>query len=108
MVKKKSQNQGTTYKHIPEIVSTSDLQRRAGRVVDMVKESNRPAYIVRNNDPQAVIIGIDEYEELKKKQKKWEIKDALEKVAEAEKDLKKGKVYELTDKVMKKWLDETK
>jgi prevent-host-death family protein len=105
---KKKKNKNIQYKYIPEIVSTSELQRGAGRVVDMVRESNRPAYIVRNNNPQAVIIGVDEYEEMKKKQRDWEMKDALEKVAEAEKDLQEGNVYELTDKVMKKWLDEAK
>ena len=110
MVKKKDRNskKSKDYEFVPEIVSTSELQRGAGRVVDMVQDSNKPLYIVRNNDPQAVIIGIDEYEAMKQRQKKLEIRSALIKVAQAEEELREGNIKKLTDKVMGKWLDEAK
>lgn len=110
MVKKKDKKQkkSKNYEFVPEIVSTSELQRGAGRVVDMVQDSNKPLYVVRNNDPQAVIIGIDEYEAMKQKQKKLELKDALMKIAQAEEDIEKGNIKELTDNVMEKWLNEAK
>jgi prevent-host-death family protein len=51
------------------MVSTSELQRGAGRVIDAVREGGEPYYVVRNNAPQAVLLSLKEYEKLKKKQR---------------------------------------
>jgi prevent-host-death family protein len=96
------------YDFVPEMVSTSELQRGAGRVIDAVREGGEPYYVVRNNTPQAVLLSLEEYEKLKKKQREWEIKDTLEAIAEAEKAIESGEVYKLTDEVMEEWLKEAK
>jgi len=96
------------YEFVPEIVSTSELQRGAGRVIDAVREGGEPYYVVRNNTPQAVLLSLEEYEKLKKKQREWEMRDTLEAIAEAEEAIESGEVYELTDEVMRKWLKEAK
>jgi prevent-host-death family protein len=57
------------YEFVPEMVSTSELQRGAGRVIDAVREGGEPYYVVRNNAPQAVLLSLKEYEKLKKKQR---------------------------------------
>ena len=107
--KKTNKNKkGKKYKHVPEMVSTSELQRGAGRVVDAVREGTEPYYVVRNNSPQAVLISLDEYEDLKKKKREWELRDTLEAVAEAEEAEEKGDIFELNDEVIDKWLKEAK
>ena len=92
------------YQYVPNIISTSDLQRKSGKVIDQVKESTQPYIVVRNNKPQAVIIGIDQYEELKKKQEEWEWMDTQKAIKSAEKAKKEGKLIELTDGLLAKWI----
>jgi len=96
------------YQYIPNIVSASDLQRKSGKIIDRVKESTHPYIVVRNNKPQAVIIGIDQYEELKKKQREWEWMDTMEAIKDAKKAKKEGKLIELTDGLLARWIKEGK
>ena len=96
------------YRYLPQVVSTSDLQRRSGRVIDRVKESTQPYFVVRNNKPQAVILSVDQYEELKRKQREWELMDAKEAIRAAEKAQKEGKLIELTDKLLAQWIKESR
>ena len=91
------------YRYVPNIISTSDLQRKSGKVIDQVKESTYPYIVVRNNKPQAVIIGIDQYEELKKKQEEWEWMDTLKAIKSAEKAKKEGKLVELKGSMFDLW-----
>ncbi len=93
------------YQFVPEMVSTSELQRRAGRVVDAVREGGEPYYVVRNNTPQAVLLSLEEYENLKKKQREWEMKDTLEAIAEAEKAIKNGEIEEFKGSFVDLWED---
>lgn len=106
--KNESKKKKGKYEFVPEMVSTSELQRGAGRVVDAVREGGEPYYVVRNNTPQAVLLSLEEYEDLKRKQREWEIKDTLEAVAKAEKAIESGEIYKLTDEVMDEWLNEVK
>jgi len=94
------------YQYVPNIVSSSDLQRKSGKIIDRVKESTQPYIVVRNNKPQAVILAIDEYEELKRKQREWEWMDTREAIKVAEKAEKKGKLIELTDGLLAQWIKE--
>ena len=91
------------YQYIPSIVSASDLQRRSGKVIDRVKESSQPYIVVRNNKPQAVILSIDQYEELKKNQWQWEWLDTMEAIKDAEKAEKEGKLIELKGSMFDLW-----
>lgn len=96
------------YQYVPNIISTSDLQRKSGKIIDLVKESAQPYIVVRNNKPQAVILAIDEYEELKRKQREWEWMDTMEAIKDAEKAKKEGKLIELTDGLLARWIKEGK
>ncbi len=55
----------------------SELQRNSKSIVDRVKESATPYYVVRNNKPEMVMVSIDEYENLKKIRREWEEDDVL-------------------------------
>lgn len=101
--KDKTKKRSGKYEFVPEMVSTSELQRGAGRIVDAVREGGEPYYVVRNNTPQAVILSLEDYEELKKKQREWEMKDTLEAIVEAEEAIKKGEIEEFKGDFVDLW-----
>lgn len=46
-----------------QTITTMDLRKHMGHILDMVAENNEPVTISRANKPLAVILSIDEYEE---------------------------------------------
>jgi prevent-host-death family protein len=46
-----------------QTLTTMDLRKNLGHILDMVAENNEPVIISRANKPLAVIISIGEYEE---------------------------------------------
>ncbi len=99
MTKKKSK----TYKTIPEIVSTSDLQRKSGQIIDAVKDSNEPYLVVRNNKPQAVILSVEEYEKIKKMQEVYEWANTLQAVKKGEREIEEGTIEKLDGSMSDLW-----
>lgn len=91
------------YQHIPELISATDLQRKAGRIIDMVKENGRAQYVVRNNKPEIVILSTDEYERMKKIEEQWEWFDTMEAIRIAEKERKNGTLKELKGSLVDLW-----
>jgi len=87
-----------TYSLVPELISASDLQRKSGKILRMLKDSTQPYFIVKNNKPTGVIVGIEEYNRLKRMQKEIEMKDVLKIINDGEKELK-GSVYDLWKKL---------
>lgn len=83
------------YQFVPELISASQLQRKSGKIIDMVCENSQPYFIVRNNKPTAVLINIEEYERLKEAQKEWEWQDTMEAIKMAEKEKRQDKIKEL-------------
>jgi len=77
-----------TYSLVPELISASDLQRKSGKILRMLKDSTQPYFIVKNNKPTGVIVGIEEYNRLKRIQKEIEMKDVLKIINDGEKELK--------------------
>lgn len=94
-----------TYSLVPELISASDLQRKSGKILRMLKDSTQPYFIVKNNKPTGVIIGIEEYNRLKKMQKEIELKDVLKIINDGENELKDGKVKELKGSIYDLWKD---
>ncbi len=92
-----------TYSLVPELISASDLQRKSGKILRMLKDSTQPYFIVKNNKPTGVIVGINEYERLKKIQTEWELADTLEAIKESEKALKEGKLEKLDGSILDLW-----
>ena len=92
-----------TYSLVPELISASDLQRKSGKILRMLKDSTQPYFIVKNNKPTGVIVGIEEYNRLKRIQKEIEMKDVLKIINDGEKELKEGQVKELKGSVYDLW-----
>jgi len=77
------------FKYIPSTVSISSFQRESGKIIDRVKESNQPYFIIRNNKPEAVILTTTEYERLKRAADNYEgVADVMQSMEE----LRQGKV----------------
>lgn len=77
-----------TFKYTPNTVSISEFQRGAGKLVDRIRESTQPYFIIRNNKPEAVILPIEEYEELRRMK---EDKEAYEDVEQGMREYREGK-----------------
>lgn len=92
-----------TYSLVPELISASDLQRKSGKILRMLKDSTQPYFIVKNNRPTGVIVGIEEYNRLKKMQKEMELKEVLEIISDGENELKTNKVKELKGSIHDLW-----
>ena len=82
-----------TFKYTPNTVSISEFQRGAGKLVDRIRESTQPYFIIRNNKPEAVILPIEEYEELKKIKSE---REAYVEIQQSIKESKQGKAIKLS------------
>lgn len=77
---------------ISQLVSISELQRDYASLVERIKKMAKPLFLLRRNEPEAVLISVPAYEELAEKSRLYEEKIALESVTEFEKDKKAGKL----------------
>lgn len=60
-----------------QTLTTMDLRKNLGHILDMVAESNQPVTISRANKPLAVILSITEYEEKVQKKNRVQRLEAL-------------------------------
>ncbi len=81
-------NSKKQYKYSPNTISISEFQRGAGKLIDRIRESTQPYFVIRNNIPEAVIIPIKEYEELRRMK---EDKEAYEDVEQGMREYREGK-----------------
>ncbi len=77
---------------LPQMASVQELQRGYRKLLDSVKKTKEPLYLLRNNKPEVVILGLDKYEEMVEMTRKAEEADALEAVGIYEKEKKAGKL----------------
>lgn len=103
MKKNSQKNKEFTYSDVPELISASDLQRKSGQILTMLKDSTQPYFIVKNNRPTGVIIGIDEYERLKTFQSEMELREVTHIIQEGENELRTGNTKELKGSIRTIW-----
>jgi prevent-host-death family protein len=85
---------------LDHIISVSDLGRgKASKVIQSVESSKEQFIVVKNNKPQAIIMSVDEYNEL------LEYKEELELLLLATKRLKENEEseYSTFEEVMKEF-----
>lgn len=75
---------------VSQLVSISELQRNYASLVERIKRRAKPLFLLRRNEPEAVLISVPGYEELAEKSRLYEEKLALEAIEEFEKDKKAG------------------
>jgi len=78
---------------VSQLVSISQLQRNYASLVEKVKKLALPLFLLRRNQPEAVLISVPAYEELVGKSRLYEEKLALEAIAEFEKNKKAGSLF---------------
>jgi len=78
--------------NVSQLVSISELQRDYASLVKKIKKMAKPLFLLRRNEPQAVLISVSIYEELLEKKRLYEERLAMEAVVDFEKDKKAGKL----------------
>ncbi|OGH23598.1 MAG: hypothetical protein A2698_00405 [Candidatus Levybacteria bacterium RIFCSPHIGHO2_01_FULL_42_15] len=78
--------------NVSQLVSISELQRDYASLVKKIKKMAKPLFLLRRNEPQAVLISVPIYEELLEKKRLYEERLAMEAVVDFEKDKKAGKL----------------
>lgn len=78
---------------ISQLASVSDLQRNYASLIERIKKVAGPLFLLRRNQPEAVLISVKTYEELVEKERLYEEKLALEAISEFEKEKKAGRLF---------------
>lgn len=77
---------------VSQLVSISELQRNYASLVERIKRRAKPLFLLRRNEPEAVLISVPVYEELAEKSRLYEEKLAFEAISEFEKEKKAGRL----------------
>lgn len=80
-----------------KIVPISDLQTRAKKIVESVKQTRDPVIITQRGRPAALLVNYEDYEGMVATLEEMSQPDWRERLAEAERDSKAGKGIELED-----------
>lgn len=78
---------------LSQLASVSDLQRNYNGLIDRVKKLSLPVFLLRRNEPEAVLVSVAEYNNMAEKISLFEETDTLRAVEEFEKDKKFGKLF---------------
>ena len=78
-----------------QLASVSDLQRNYNSLLTKIRNMAGPIVLLRRNQPEAVMLSIDDYKNLTEKTRIYEENEALKAIASFEKDRKEGKLITL-------------
>ncbi len=84
-------------KAIPYIIGVGELQRKASEIIKQVDAKHEEGFIVSHNQPQAVIMSLKRYQQLKmlEEAKKLEEEEVLAIVKAGEAEYERGKTRKL-------------
>lgn len=77
---------------VSQLVSISELQRDYTSLIERLKKFAKPLYLLRRNKPEAVLVSVDEYEDLVEKRRLYEEELVLKEIAYFEKEKKAGRL----------------
>ena len=77
---------------LPKTASVQDVQRNYRKLVDEVKATGNPLFILRNNTPEAVIVDVESWNNITKRSQAEEEREALEAIRIYRKEKKAGKL----------------
>ena len=80
-----------------KIIPISDLQSKAKKIVESVKQTRDPVIITQRGRPAALLVNYEDYEGMVATLEEMSQPDWRERLAEAERDSKAGKGIELED-----------
>lgn len=79
----------------PQTVSVHEMQRSYRKLLDKVKSSKNPVFILRNNVPEAVIVDVVSWNKMSERLINKEYKDAEKAVKNFQKERKQKKLKTL-------------
>ena len=77
---------------LPKTASVQDIQRNYRKLVDEVKTTRNPLFVLRNNNPEVVIVDVESWNAITKRSRAEEERQALEAIRIFEKERKAGKL----------------
>ena len=77
---------------LPKMTSARELQRNYRQLAELVKKTNKPLIIMKNNKPDVVLIDFKHLEAMEKIKYKLEEMEALEAIRIFEEEKKEGKL----------------
>ena len=77
---------------LPATASVQEMQRNYRRLLDRVKQSRRPLFVLRNNSPEVVIVDVRSWEELVARTVKREEEEALQAIRSFFREEKRNKL----------------
>ena len=80
-----------------KIIPISDLQTRAKKIVESVKQTRDPVIITQRGRPAALLVNYEDYEGMVATLEEMSQPDWRQRLAEAERDSKAGKGIELDE-----------
>lgn len=80
-----------------KIIPISDLQTRAKKIIESVKQTRDPVIITQRGRPAALLVNYQDYEGMVATLEEMSQPDWRERLAEAERDSKAGKGIDLED-----------
>lgn len=81
---------------MPKTASVRDVQRNYKKLFDYVNRTKQPLYLLSNNKPKVVVLDIKIFEDMaEKKNKELTEEEALEIIAQGDKEYAEGKTTEL-------------
>ena len=92
-------------KYIPNMIGICDFQKRASSYLKKIKEQKREGILVSHNKPQAVLMSLQRYQELRQleEEKNHEFEEVLQIVTKGNDEFNQGKTIKA--KSMKRLLD---
>jgi PHD/YefM family antitoxin component YafN of YafNO toxin-antitoxin module len=82
----------TTY---PQTASVHLLQKTYRSLINKVKKQKEPLYLLKNNQPEGVLLDFNYWQEIVDVIKKWEEADLEDSIHSAEEAVRKGQIKEL-------------
>lgn len=76
----------------PPVASVSDFQRKYKKLIEQVKRTGGPLFVLKKNKLEAVLLSPQKYEEFERKSREHEEELALQAIADFEKAKKERKL----------------
>jgi PHD/YefM family antitoxin component YafN of YafNO toxin-antitoxin module len=76
---------------LDNIVSVSDIQKNYRKIFDKAKKTKQPIMVMKDNEPEVMVVDVKSHEDMRKRLEEFEIEDALRAIEEGEREYKEGK-----------------
>lgn len=80
----------------PQTAPVHQLQKGYRSLLNQVKKTKQPLFLLKNNYPESVLLDFSYWENWTKVIRQWEEADLNESISLAEQELKEGKIKKLT------------